>query len=123
MEGPGLAVWGYLPATGEVRRPLQLRVVLDKHRIDVLEGHVRVGLEGDKRVHRVDGRATAQPEHAAVLDAAAGRGRTATSHGEGDGGRRCDYSGSAPQSARSLCWHSRTEFHAASPSFSGDGGT
>ena len=102
VEGPDLPARALGPAAREVRHELQLRVVLDQHGIDVLERHIGVALECDERIERVDAGIAAQPEHAAVLDRAAGSPAAPSAGGrhERHGGRRRDQRGRPAAPAR-----------------------
>ena len=54
LERPGLAAVRGVPRLGEERGVVEVAVVLDEDRIDVLEGAVRVLVERDVRVEGVD---------------------------------------------------------------------
>src|SRR6185436_184095 len=70
LERPGLAAIRGVPRLGEERRVMEVAVVLDEDRIDVLEGAVGVLVERDVRVEGVDAAGRAQAEGPAALAAA-----------------------------------------------------
>ena len=114
VERPHLPARALGPAGREVRHELQLGVVLDQHRIDVLERDVGVALERDERVQRVDAGIAAQPVHATFLDAA---GRVAATAGRGDQTDR-GRGGSkqrGPAGPAQAAWLARAGCHGAPP--------
>ena len=72
LERPRLPIRRGRPRLREIRGELLIRlVVLDEERVDVHEGVVGVLVERDIRVQRVDSRARAHAERAALLPARA----------------------------------------------------
>ena len=69
LERPRLAAVRCRPRGREERCEVELAVVLDEDRIDVLERAVRVLVEGDVRVERVDPVGRAETERASALRA------------------------------------------------------
>src|SRR5262249_33520736 len=72
LERPGLAAVRGVPRLGEERGVVELAVVLDEDRIDVLEGAVGVLVERNVRVEGVDAVGRAEAERAAGFAAGVG---------------------------------------------------